>query len=313
MSLSIGIVGTGALGTLMAWHWREQNLFIRQRTTSALSLLADSLDTFAPYPWVNQPLDWLVITTKAADTLEALNSVKSNLSQVKRILLLQNGMGQHDQVADWLRTNFPSDLHLQSPELWAATSTEGAYRHPEGYVVYAGKGETFAGPWPQHKGSINHSAASVVLQPEGLPPGVIFDPNITQRLQAKLAINAIINPLTGYYRCKNGELLKQSEYLIHFKKLAKEVSDTFQQLAWSIPFNIEQQAEAVAKATANNQSSTLQDILNKRATELPYITGYLLEQAQQHNIAMPITSVLHQKLQQQLQQQLQEPQECSIE
>lgn len=297
MSLSIGIVGTGALGTLMAWHWREQKLFIRQRSPMPLHIQVDRSYRLTPPAWEEQALDWLVITTKAADTLQALDDIKPSLIHVKRILLLQNGMGQHEDVAQWLKDNWLtlcSQTHSKiaaQPELWAATSTEGAYRHHDGHIVYAGQGHTFAGPWTTEDSDAIISAPKVIL-----PPGISYDSEITHRLRAKLAINAIINPLTGHYRCKNGELLRNADYAEHFQNLASEIDHLFSLLNWSVGFNIPQQAITVAKATANNQSSTFQDILNHRPTELPYISGYLLEQAQKHGIPLPLTKALHHEL-----------------
>lgn len=296
MSLSIGIVGTGALGTLMAWKWREHHLFIRQRTPSPLRIYTHQHHEFSLPEWTNQPLDWLVITTKAADTLTALKSLEENLTRTKRIMLLQNGMGQHDDVAVWLANHWK---HIEQPspqpELWAATSTEGAYRHSDGHVVYAGQGQTFAGLWKRND-PIAPTASSTRINNIDLPLGVIYDPSVNTRLRAKLAINAIINPLTGYLLCANGELISNPEYFTQFESLAKEVSDLFHQLEWHVGFNIPEQALAVANATANNQSSTYQDVINHRPSELPYITGYLLQQAKQHGIKLPITQMLHQTL-----------------
>lgn len=297
MSLSIGIVGTGALGTLMAWHWREQQLFIRQRSPMPLHIKVDRNYRLTPPVWEEQALDWLVITTKATDTLQALDDIKPSLIHVKRILLLQNGMGQHEDAEQWLTDNWltlGSQAHPQiaaPPELWAATSTEGAYRHHDGHIVYAGQGHTFAGPWTTEESDEIKNASKVIL-----PPGIIYDSGITHRLRAKLAINAIINPLTGHYRCKNGELLRNADYAEHFQNLASEIDHLFSLLNWSVGFNIPQQAINIAKATASNQSSTFQDILNHRPTELPYISGYLLEQAQKYEIPLPLTEALYQEL-----------------
>ena len=96
-------------------------------------------------------------------------------------------MGQQDQIATWLTSE------SLTCELWAGTSTEGAFTDDDGVVHYAGQGETWAGSW--------HSETTGVT----LPPGIISDPDIRQRLRAKLAINASINPLTALYRCRNGE------------------------------------------------------------------------------------------------------------
>ncbi len=268
----IALLGTGAIGTLMAWHWRALRPFVIRRDYSKPIRFqhADGTDTLDLPRWQSESLAWLVVTTKAADTLTALQSLGSELVGVKRILLLQNGMGQQDEVAAWIKTeNLPC-------ELWAGTSTEGAYTDEQGVVHYAGQGDTWAGCW----GSETPEAA--------LPPGVIHDPHIRQRLRAKLAINASINPLTALYRCRNGELVSNPQYRQHFELLAAEVDRLTQQLGWQLPFDVTEQASRIALATAENQSSTLQDILRHRPTELAYITEYLLHEAAFHNLPAPV-------------------------
>lgn len=283
--LTIAILGTGALGTLMAWHWRHQCLYVyNRRQTTNFCLHSTSPESFQAPAWHGEATDWLVVTTKAADTASALESVESYLPAVKRLLLLQNGMGQQEQIRDWLQRRH-TDAH-NMPELWVASSTEGAYRREDGTVVYAGKGITRAGPW------CSEAANEQTL----LPPQITYAENIQQLLLEKLAINAVINPLTAYYSCHNGELLNHPERHRHFEALAEEITDLYSGLGWATSFSIPEQAEVVARATAKNQSSTFQDMLHQRPTELPYICGYLLSEAQKKNLKAPLTQELYQSL-----------------
>lgn len=43
----------------------------------------------------------------------------------------------------------------------------------------------------------------------------------------------------------------------------------------------------IIHSTASNYSSMLQDIRNKRRTEIDYITGYLIKQARAHGLSTP--------------------------
>jgi 2-dehydropantoate 2-reductase len=52
----------------------------------------------------------------------------------------------------------------------------------------------------------------------------------------------------------------------------------------------------VAKATANNRSSMLQDIEAGRETEIDAISGYLCQLAEEHNIKMPLNQQLLQDI-----------------
>jgi 2-dehydropantoate 2-reductase len=280
----IAVLGTGALGTLIAWHCRSQELFTinrnQQERFSLLEYGASEPTLFSSTSWQGSQVDWLIVTTKAASTLAALKGIESQLPDVKNLLLLQNGMGQQAEVAQWLETQH------SAPQLWVGSSTEGAYHAEEGHVVHAGKGHTVIGPW-QHE---------CVDQADKLPPSMTLSPDIHKVLKEKLAINAIINPLTAYYQCYNGELLSNADYRHHFDTLSTEVDELFKQLNWNTDFSIPQRAEQVALATAQNRSSTYQDVLHRRPTELPYICGYLLKQAAEHDLSAPLTTELYTSL-----------------
>lgn len=285
----IVIAGVGALGTLMAWHCRFETLFTHNRrqqtefslqTSASASDISPQVDTFSAPLWRGENIDWLIITTKAAATLEILSDLKDHLKNTSRILLLQNGMGQQEDASAWLERNGINT------ELWVASSTEGAYKANDGTVIYAGKGQTLAGRW-QPSGETARAQ---------LPPAMKLTNDIKQVLHEKLAINAIINPLTAYYRCRNGELLTSAGKHSDFKALSIEVATLFKELNWKTGFDIEQQAARVAEATAQNQSSTFQDVLHQRRTELPYICGYLLQHARQNGLNAPLTESLYQSI-----------------
>lgn len=286
--LSIGILGTGAIGSLMAYHWQDEQLFALNKLRNSVGIKVQPLALGQTTPvwqqqlpaWQGQHLDWLVVCTKAADTLAALQPWQAFLPQCDNILLIQNGLGQQQQVADWL-----AQQELPIP-LWAGMCTEGAYRQAE-QVVYAGIGKTLVGRWPNGK----QIASSLSDMPD-LPTTLELTTDITAQLRQKLAINAVINPLTGYYRCLNGELVSNPVYFSKLLALSQEVVGLYQQLNWPLPQPLTEQAQQVALATANNRSSTLQDIEANRPTELAFISGYLLEQAHAIGYSMPLTEHL---------------------
>lgn len=273
----IAILGTGSLGSLFAFHCAEHQLYALprdQHSASHIQVQAPNQHWQAQLPcWQGEPLDWLVVCTKAAATLSALQAWQPYLSKVSNLLLLQNGMGQQQQVADWLQQQ------KLEPVLWAGMSTEGAYRLND-TVVYAGIGKNLIGLWPQ-----GHSTITALPHTE-----LVTD--IKHRLLNKLAINAVINPLTALLRCLNGELVTNTEYREQCLALSHEVSQLYRALGWQLEQPLDELALQVASATAQNRSSTLQDIEAGRSTELPYICGFLLEQAQQIGYPMPLTAKL---------------------
>ncbi len=316
MTTSIAILGLGAIGTVMAAHWRglevycvpkhaanshsddvrqpcnvQRRLQLSEATRSAFSDSAFGPGTSEPHPkselelelpcWDGkQPLDWLVVTTKAAHTLTALQTLHQHsaaLNKVQHILLLQNGMGQQNEVQQWLQQQ------NLTTELWLGTSTDGAFLLPADNnncptYCYAGLGEVLVGRALQQTPEQEQQSPAADTT---LPPHLEVVPDIQQRLINKLAVNIVINPLTALYQCLNGELVNNTPYHQHFLSLANEVLEASKLLEWQLPDDFVQRVTLVAQKTAANRSSTLQDIIAGRPTELAYILGYLLIQVSQ--------------------------------
>ncbi|MDP2548546.1 ketopantoate reductase family protein [Oceanobacter sp. 4_MG-2023] len=303
MTLSIGLLGLGAIGTVMASYWRQHRLYVLGRSPQSPTMATPPLERTLQYgpdirashpewpetltlslpPWNHQRLDWLMITTKAGDTLDALLPYASKLHQVDRILLLQNGMGQHEQVAHWLKEQG------QSCELWHGISTDGAYRLENNSVIYAGLGDVWIGlPSAQANGLPRQITSH-------LPHTQVVSDILTRQRQ-KLAINAVINPLTACYRCLNGALISNPEYRAPLHSLAIEIEQLYQHQGWPLPDQLPERVTQIALSTADNRSSSLQDVLANRPTELDHICGYLLAQASAAKIDLPLTRALMDQL-----------------
>ena len=106
----------------------------------------------------------------------------------------------------------------------------------------------------------------------------------------KLVINAIINPLTALSGETNGSLLTRQEEV---EALCHELMPLLQREGFNLPEEAwVSRVMAVAAATAPNYSSMQQDLVAGRPTEIDYITGYILREAQPLGLHMP----LHQQL-----------------
>lgn len=213
---------------------------------------------------IHSPINRLIVCTKAQDSLSALNSVKPHLADNCRILLLQNGMGGQQAIRDALPTQ----------AIWAGSSTDGAYLSAPFEVRHAGQGQTWIGPLSSHQQSeqgfydLCNNFRLKVSQ---------CDP-IEQKLWEKLAINSCINGLTALFDCRNGELLDNGEKQVWLDQLITETSEVL--AALGMPANaLKESVYGVCQITASNLSSTCQDARKGRATELSFINGFLIQQA----------------------------------
>ena len=281
--LSIGIIGLGSIGCLMAsqlplsiQRWallRSEANFFHFAIESEEETTQYALPAWHAAP--ENELDIILICCKASQTLDALTQWKSAISLKTQIVILQNGFGQHDLVQQL----FPNNT------IFAASTTEGANRLNRHHIRHAGKGVTQWGYYagPQQPLNLDLSTLSGTHQQQD---------NIQQVLLDKLAINAAINPLTVKYDCKNGDLLTNTLALADLTNICAEIESCYAALGWSLSFPLFERAEEVASKTANNISSMLQDIRSNRETEIDYINGYLSKQANTLQLDLPLNTQL---------------------
>jgi len=106
----------------------------------------------------------------------------------------------------------------------------------------------------------------------------------------KLAINAIINPLTVIFDCLNGELFNRPSILVLIRVLLAEISavilsiirsantgslDPDLESRFSEPV-LEKVVADVGTKTGKNISSMRQDVRDGRRTEIDYINCYII-------------------------------------
>jgi 2-dehydropantoate 2-reductase len=104
----------------------------------------------------------------------------------------------------------------------------------------------------------------------------------------KLVINAAINPLTALLRVPNGKLLELPSAHEMLKALASETAQVARAENIHLPFaDPIAAAEEVARKTAANHSSMLQDILRGAPTEIDAICGAVVNTAQKHQLDTP--------------------------
>lgn len=231
------------------------------------------------------PIQNLLLTTKAADALTAVQSVKSRLAPNATILLLQNGMGSQQQIAEEF-SDFP---------VYAGTTTDGAWIKGFLSIHRAGRGKTWLGPL--------NATACKQTQNSGITcltrmtnMDISLTDNILLKLQEKVAINAAINGMTALHNCPNGDLLKP-EHQTFVASLCRETAQVLSEDGYTVSGQqLFEAANHVATITAENFSSSLQDVRQNRRTELQWINGYLLSRAQVHGLEAPTHKHLMEQL-----------------
>lgn len=296
-SAPIAILGAGSLGQLWAGYLPAGHcVFLSRLSSSAASArhepscleyrleqpdASDIHCSVAISPLADTRPDLVLVTTKAGDTLNALEQLMPQLGNTIPVVLFQNGMGCQQAVADRWPTR---------PVL-AASTTEGANRPQSGTLVHAGRGQTWVG------GLTNNGirCLSETVRQLSLSGLVVHsEADIHQRMWDKLVVNAGINAFTAILDCPNGDILAHPFFLEHIDPLAREISavmalEASQSLSTD---EIKSRIYEVATATAMNTSSMRSDFQRGRETEIDSINGYIERQGQAAGIATPVNQML---------------------
>ncbi|TVY49252.1 Ketoisovalerate reductase [Lachnellula occidentalis] len=234
----------------------------------------------------------LIIATKTLHTAKALKAVKHRLGAQSTILFTQNGMGTTEEAT---RLIFPEEA--TRPSYLAAITSHGLYSEGPFRSVFAGQAHVsvghVCGSSPKSQYLLDQIVNAKLLN------ATEFESRELRMLQLeKLVINAMINPLTVIYNCRNGELFKRSDVTSVMRDLLAEASQVISLLPELRTLEdggndvaerfskekLESKVLDVAEKTASNTSSMLQDFRAGRETEVGYINGYIVKRGKELGI-----------------------------
>ncbi len=286
------VLGTGSMACLwaasLAASGHEVSLIARDRSRHAAyhGITLESAaggEHFEPVLETREsatPIAQLLVCTKAYDALDALAGIAHRLAPEAAVVLLQNGMGFHDEALTL----------VGNARLFCALSTEGAWCPAPFHVRHAGRGVTLLGRYP--RGPRDEAEALARALPTRRLEIRPVD-NIEHEMWRKLAVNCTINALTAVHGCPNGALLEQGATGDEFAALCAETATVLDALGQrAIAAELPTSAAEVARRTATNRSSMLQDVLARRRTEIDYINGFLCRRAEAAGVPCPFNRTL---------------------
>ncbi|KAL3425349.1 putative 2-dehydropantoate 2-reductase [Phlyctema vagabunda] len=233
----------------------------------------------------------LILTTKTINTVSALTSIKHRLTPQSTILFAQNGMGTIEEVNEKV---FPDTS--TRPNYLASVVSHGVYGEGPFRSVHAGMGTVSLGRMENDGYSLSTSDYLIqqVIDAPALA-GREFEALELKRIQLqKLVVNAMINPLTVIFNCRNDALFGNPLILSLMQRLLAETSQVIRALPElsvdaerEVHFSIERLEKVVldmAIKTGKNTSSMLQDVRAGKPTEIDYINGYLVTRGREVGI-----------------------------
>ena len=217
----------------------------------------------------------VIMAVKSFDTRSAIKSVVHLVTNDSPVLTIQTGLGNlevMEQVVD--RENI----------LGGFTYMAGAALGP-GRVRIGGHGRTFIGELNDKKTNQAKNLCTL-LNNCGLTAELV--PRIIEKIWCKVLVYSAINPISGLLRIKNGRLLDKMESI----SLAKRLIDEGRQVAESCgidlsDINLYDLFFETCKATSENISSMLLDLLRNRKTEIDSLNGEIISLGQDYDLSVP--------------------------
>lgn len=295
--MKIVIIGAGAMGSLYGARlstvptnevylldvWEDHVNAINER-----GLLVQEGEDFVKYDKVKASsdaqsigvCDLAIIFVKSTLTSIAVKSNKAVFGPETIALTLQNGLGNIELISE----------EVKEENIIAGTTAHGATMLGPGKIKHAGVGKTIIGELDGSRSERIEKLAQnfneAILETE-------ISSNVLGLIWDKLLVNVGINALTGITGLHNGELLKYPEIEEILEEAVKEGAQVARKKNIELGFKDPvAHTKEVCRATAANKSSMLQDLLNRKQTEIDMINGAIVEEGKQVGVATPVNSVL---------------------
>ena len=320
------IIGAGAIGCLWACALREAgcevSLIVRSKGKHDLASCEQTVEysplfndkakqTFTveileqkQLYRENRTISHLIIATKAQDALVAMNPILPHLSHSAKILCLSNGLGMHQALLAALQHQSESDCETESEygnekndrQLLQGVSSDGARLDQPFKVKHTGLGHTYVGRYEADDNDAADSSVQSLQQLASLELAKLFlntsiVDDIEDRIWQKALVNCVINPLTAFYQCTNGELFINPERETKIHTLCEELATIIKRTHCPISTTTAQiisDTKTIALLTEKNTSSMLTDLKKGRPLELEHLNRYFIRRAEQHAVPCPI-------------------------
>lgn len=285
------IVGTGALACLFAARLAAVGVRVTmlgswQAGLQALSEQGVALTSLSGerrvYPVLTtadpgevQGVCQAIVLVKAWQTERAARQLQMCLASEGVALTLQNGWGNHEILGKYLGAD----------RVALGVTTLGATLLAPGEVRQAGDGIISIGEHSRLVSLVAH------LRRAGFT--VEVGSNLEGLLWGKLVINAAINPLTALLGVPNGELLRRPTARELMRRAVEEAVRVAKAQGINLPYpDPVETVEAIARRTAENISSMLQDVRRGAPTEIDAICGAVVRAAHQIGLPTPTLETL---------------------
>lgn len=288
------VFGTGALGTYLAARLGRAGAAVRvygtwEAGSTALGASGARIEgTPATCVEVASPAearachDLVLVATKSYRTDAIASAVAASRAPQGLVITVQNGLGNLERLR----------AAAGPGAVAAGATTAGVALVAPGIVRVAAPGEIVLGvPSDDPIASLRLDRAFEALTAAGLD--VRRTDDLDAMLWRKVAVNCAINPLAALAGVENGALVATASRRRWLRSIAIEVATVARAAGVDLALApTADAAVAVARATAANRGSMLQDLATGRPTEIEALCGAVAATARRHACSAPLAMAL---------------------
>lgn len=290
--MRIAIIGAGALGGVIGFYLAgvTEVVLVDPWTEHVAAIAAHGLrcecagvEAARPVravsdPALAGPVEAALVLVKSRQTPWAATVARTVLAGAGVAYTLQNGLGNHEILVEALGEERVGQ---------GVTALGGTLLGP-GRVRHAGMGPTVLAAAPDRQRA---EALATLLARAGLPASVSND--VEALVWGKLVVNAGINALSALLRVPNGTLAETPAACELLTVAVREAAAVAVARGVTLPYpDPVAHVLAVARATAANRSSTLQDVLRGAPTEIAAINGAVAREGARLGVPTPTNALL---------------------
>lgn len=223
-----------------------------------------------------EPVHVVLVLVKSHQTPTAGHLAARALAPRGVAVTLQNGLGNREAL----------QRAVGDQAVVVGVTMAGAMLREPGHVLaYPGKTVLAEGPG-QAPALFVELLRSAGLEAE-------LSAHIEPLVWRKLVANCAINPLSALLGVSNGALLEAAESRQTLERAAREAGAVAAAMGIDLGEDPARIATEVARRTAGNRSSMLQDLDREAGTEIDAITGALVREARRLGVPVPVNERLY--------------------
>ena len=248
---------------------RQAGLFVDSKAFQAAVPMSASTDAGAV-----AGSELVLFCVKSTDTESAAAAIAPHLGAGSVVLSLQNGVDNAERLQAALAQEVIAAV------VYVATEMSGP-----GRVKHHGRGDLVIGT------SSSSPALATMFTAAGVPLKVTG--NVRGELWTKLIVNCAYNALSAIARLPYGKLVAGEGVAAVMHDVVQECLAVAQAAGVTVPGDVARSVPDIARAMPDQFSSTAQDLMRGKPSEIDHLNGYVVRKGAALGVATPVNRALH--------------------